>query len=386
LRLPPALAAGLEPGSAAPKHVSIVGGGIAGLVLAWVLARRGHRIDLHDAADIPNRHNSSWDDGRIIRHAYGTMQGYARQMPLAFAAWRILCAQAGVNGLVPARALYPLRAEGPWQAAVAADLSASGFAARELDEAALGAVPMLRHEGVLRVVEVEGSGLLRAAAIVDALVAWLAAQPGVRLHPQRRLDAASLGALPGDAVVVAVGPGTARLVPQAAGEAGLWVGLHTVSYLMPPHRLASAWASGPILSCRLSDHPSGGVYVLPPRHGADLKVGAYAVTTIPDETWVDAAAPALDPELVDDLMDAAGIAIADFGEYRLLRARHCRAVMAPRDRFVLRPVDQRTWKLSACSTHGFKFAPVNALAIAAMLEERIPPETASQLVGGEVVA
>lgn len=380
--LPAALAEGLAGGAARPRHVAIVGGGIAGLGLAWVLARRGHRVTLHEAGPLPNPDNASWDDGRIIRHAYGTMRGYARQMPLAFAAWRALCAELGVEGLLPARALYVLREEGAWQEAVTADLAAVGLRAPVLDAAGRAALPMLREEGVLRVVEVQGSGLLRASPIVDALVRWLAASPLVELVAHSRLADGDLAGLDADAVIVAAGAGTARLLPEAARAAGLWVGLHTVAYVEPPEALRPAWEAGPILSCRLPGHPTGGIYVLPPRMGAELKFGAYAVTPIPETAWAEPAPPALDARLVDELHDAAHLALAGFGAYRMLRVRHCRAVMAPEDRFVLRPVDARTWMLSACSTHGFKLAPVNALAIAALLEERLDAATAMHLVAG----
>lgn len=384
--LPAPLAAGLSGRAARPLRVAIVGGGIAGLTLAWVLARRGHGVAVHEAGPIPNPDNSSWDDGRIIRHAYGLMRGYARQMPLAFAAWKTLCDETGVDGLLPARALYPLREDGPWQAAVTADLAAIGLGAPVLDSAGLAGLPMLRTEGVLRVVEVEGSGLLRAAPIVDALVRWLAAAPSVSLLAHSRLDEAALAGLEADAVIVAAGPGTARLLPKAARQAGLWVGLHTVAYVEPPAALRAAWAGGPILSCRLPGHPTGGIYVLPPRMGAELKFGAYAVTPIPEAHWAEPAPPALDQRLVDELIAAAHLALADFGGYRLLRARHCRAVMAPEDRFVLRGIDARSWMLSACSTHGFKLAPVNALAMAALLEERLDAAAAMRVVAGEEMA
>jgi len=381
--LPSAVAAGLQGRTDTPIRVAIVGGGIAGLALAWVLARRGHRVEIHDAVALPNRHNASWDDGRIIRHAYGTMRGYARQMPLGFAAWQLLCAEVAVDGLLPARALYALRAEGPWQDAVTEDLAESGFAATVLDDAARRATPMLRGEGVLRVVEVGGSGLLRAAPIVEALLAWLRAQPSVSLHPCSPLTPDALAAIAADAVIVAAGAGTLQLLPEAARAAGLWVGLHTVAYVEPPAHLCAAWDAGPILSCRLPDHATGGLYVLPPRMGAALKLGAYAVTPKPEADGASPTPPALDQRLVAELIDAAHIVLSDFGAYRLLRARHCRAVMAPEEKFVLRGVDARTWMLSTCSTHGFKLAPVNALAIAAMLEGRLDAETAACVIAGE---
>ncbi len=381
--MPDAAAAGLAGRAASPRRVAIVGAGIAGLTLAWVLARRGHRVALYDAAEIPNPHNASWDDGRIIRHAYGLMRGYARQMPMAFAAWRALFADIGVDGLVPTRAVYPLRADGPWQHAVTEDLARVGFAAPELDEMQLAALPMLARQGVLRFIEVEGSGILRASAIVAGLVRWLAAAPGVTLHPHTRVASLDGVAAGSDAMVVAAGAGTPQLLADAARAAGLSVGLHSVAYLMPPEALAETLAGAPILSCRLPDHATGGIYVLPPRAGAALKIGAYAVTPDPDDFRTDGAPPRLHQALIDSLLEAAGIALENFDAYQVLRARHCRVVMAPEDRFVLRSLGQDRLMLSACSTHGFKLAPANALAIAAMLEARASETEVRSFIAGE---
>ncbi len=59
----------------------IVGGGIAGLSAAWALARRGVAVELFEQGTLPNPRGSSYDEHRIIRHAYGQMEGYARLMP-----------------------------------------------------------------------------------------------------------------------------------------------------------------------------------------------------------------------------------------------------------------------------------------------------------------
>ena len=376
--LPPltAKAAGLlRPGHAArPRRVTVIGAGIHGLCIAWALARRGHAVTVLDAGPLPNPAGSSHDEGRIIRHAYGTLEGYAAMMPAGFAAWRALFAETGADRLVPARAVYALRAEGPWQAAVARTQAAAGLGLRVLDSAALDAIPVLARDGLLRAVEVEGSGILLAAPILHDLLALLprfgvALQGGARVvaleGPTLRL--ADGQRVAGDAVVGAAGAWGASLLPEAWAEAGLRVSLQTVAYLEPPADQSAAWAEAPLLLCRLPGHATGGVYVLPPRAGARLKIGDYATDT------PGAPGAPRNPAREAALLDAGRIAIAGFARHRVLGLRHCLYTMAPEDRFVVRQAAPGAWLVAACSGHGFKLAPLVALGVAAAIEERMAP-------------
>ncbi|MCU0983834.1 MAG: FAD-dependent oxidoreductase [Acetobacteraceae bacterium] len=377
----PGTAAALEAlgarSSGASRHVVIIGGGIAGLTLAWALARAGQRVSLFDAAPLPNPRGSSFDDGRIIRHVYGPLEGYAAMMPAAHRAWAALFSDTGVDRLVPARALYVLREEGPWQAAAARALAAAGLPMTILDEAALAAVPMLNREGILRVVEVGGSGILRAGAILDDLLALLP-RLGVVLRGETRVAAidGETGtirlvdgtAVSADVIVVAAGTEAGQLLPDAARATGLRASVQTLAYLAPPAARAPSWAEGPMLLCRLPGHAAGGVYILPPREGAPLKIGDYDTGTDAEPEQDHAA---LRADRAAALLDAGARAIAGFGDYRILRMRHCAYTMAPGDRFVVHRAGQRAWLLSACSGHGFKLAPLIALGLAAAILGRL---------------
>jgi sarcosine oxidase/sarcosine oxidase subunit beta len=366
------IAALLQGRAARPLRVAVVGAGVLGLAAAWVLARRGHAVTLLDAGPIPNPAASSADEGRIIRHAYGTMEGYARMMPAAFAAWRAIFAETGADRLVPVRAVYALRAETPWQQAVARSQAMQGLGFHEADA---GAIPVMNRDGLLRAMEVDGSGMLLAAPILADLAALLP-RLGVLLRPAAAVAALAAAGpmladgsrIAADATLVAAGAGVLRLLPEAAGAAGLRASLQTIAYLDPPADLRAAWAAAPMLLCRLPGHPTGGVYVLPPRAGTRLKIGDYATDTTADP---DAPRDPPRPALVAALLDAGARAIARFGEHGLIAARHCLYTMAPEDRFVVRPASANAWLASCCSGHGFKLAPLMALGLAAAVEQRV---------------
>jgi glycine/D-amino acid oxidase-like deaminating enzyme len=368
------------------RHVAILGGGILGLCTAWALRRAGHAVTLVDAAPaLPAAGASSNDEGRIIRHAYGTMEGYAALMPRAFAAWRALFAETGLEGLVPCRAVYLLRDEGPWAAAVARTQAAAGLFLRDVPAAELDAWPMVSRAGLRRAVEVEGSGMLRAAPICAALADWLRPRAALRLGvparevAPRRIVLADGTRIEADLVIAASGAALPLLLPEAVREAGLRLSLQSLAYLEPP----GDWSAAPLLLGRLPGHPAGGVYVLPPRGGTRLKIGDY-------DTSEPGAALRDDPRHVAAhrraaLLDAASRVIADFAAYRVTEQRHCLYVMAPGDRFVLREVEPGLVLASACSGHGFKLAALMGAGLAAFAGERMGAADLARWAAGEAL-
>lgn len=349
------------------KHVLIVGGGIAGLLTAWALARRGAAVTLFEQGPLPNPRCSSFDEHRIIRHAYGAMEGYARLMPGTFRLWERLWGDLGRSFYEETGAVSLMRDDQSWYEPSVRSLEELGVGYREmgLDEVA-ERLPMVNRAGLTRAVETEGAGMLFPAMIVTAVVAMLPGM-GVRLVadcPVAAVDAEAGTVLAGgerhrgDAVVVAAGAWTDRLVPSLRGVAV--PSRQAVVYLAPPADLAAAWARAPVLMNRSR---VGGTYTLPPRRGTRLKVGDHVFSRRgdPDDDRVAR------PEDLELLLPGLAVAFRDIERYQVLERRACFYTVSDDERFIVRPTGARGWVISACSGHGFKLAPAMGEAVAQAL-------------------
>ena len=364
----------------------IVGGGIAGLSAAWALARRGVAVELFEQGPLPNPRSSSHDEHRIIRHAYGRMEGYAHLMPEAFRTWERLWQAIGAQHYDPCGAVYFIRHETGWHEGTARSLDALGIGHREIP---LGDVPrrfpMVRPEGLLRVVETDGAGMLFPSRILADMVALLA-RLGARLHagsivsavdPERGTLVADGAEHGGDTVVVAAGAWADRLVPSLRGVAV--PSRQAVLYLAPPPALAQAWAEAPVM---LDVAESGGVYTLPPRRGTRLKVGDHVFSRAgdPDE---DRVATGRD---LERLWPAARAVYRDLDAYAVLERRACFYTVAEHEEFQVRPIGPAGWVVSACSGHGFKLGALMGELVARAVTGEMAAGDVPDLAAGRVLA
>ena len=301
--------------------VNVVGGGIAGLSTAWALARRGVDVTLFEQGPLPNPIASSWDEHRIIRHAYGMMEGYAHLMPEAFRTWERLWQATGTSHYDPCGAVYFLRHDNGWFDAATRSLDAMGIGWREVPlDAVATRFPMVRREGLQRVVATDGAGMLFPARILTDLVVLLG-RLGVRLHagtkvervdPERGTVTANGREHAADTVVVAAGAWADRLLP--ALREVVVPSRQAVLYMAPPPALAQAWADAPVM---LDNSADGGLYTLPPHRGTRLKIGDHKFSRIgdPDE---DRRATDFD---LQRLWPAARAVYHDLDSYQVLERR-----------------------------------------------------------------
>ncbi len=360
------------------KHVLIVGGGIAGLLTAWALGRRGVRVTLFEQGPLPNPRASSFDEHRIIRHAYGRMQGYARLMPGTFALWDRLWADLGERHYEETGSANFIRDDWAWVEPALQSLDELGIPHSEVPmDAVPERFPMVNMAGLNKVVMAGGSGMLFPSRILTAVVAAL---PAFGVHLVANCTVSAVDAEAGtvvadgerhraDAVVVCAGAWADRLVPSLRGVAV--PSRQGVIYLAPPPDLAEAWAGAPVM---MSRSRVGGSYTLPPRRGTRLKVGDHVFSRRgnPDD---DRVADADDLAL---LLPALAIAYRGIEQYAVLERRACFYTVTEDEGFVVRPTGARGWVISACSGHGFKLAPTMAEGVAqAIVGERAPDGVAA---------
>lgn len=363
--------------------ILVVGGGIAGLSTAWALDRRGFAVELFEQGALPHPRASSYDEHRIIRHAYGEMEGYARLMPAAFRVWDALWADLGATYYDDLPIIYVMRGDSDWYEPTRRCLRELNIGCSEIGRAdAAQRYPMINPDGVTRLVRTEGAGILYPIRIMTDLVKRLA-ERGVSLHPNTLVEAVDLeagtirtghGTIGADAVVVTAGAWVNRLIPATTGVAV--PSRQAVMYLAPPPELARAWQTAPVL---IDIGPDSGTYTLPPRQGTRLKIGDHQFTRQgdPDEdrTGTDAD--------VARLTEAARRAWRDFDRYTVLERKACFYTVTPDERFLVRRAGAKAWLGSACSGHGFKLGPLMGDAIAATIAGERDEQGLARWAAGE---
>ncbi|CAO3412890.1 NAD(P)/FAD-dependent oxidoreductase [Azospirillum argentinense] len=362
-------------------RITVVGAGIMGLCTAWALARAGHEVAVFDQGQVPNPFGSSVDQHRLFRHAYGASAGYARMADTAFQAWERLWTDLGERLLVPSGTLCTASAEDGrrWLADSVAVLESLGHPFRRLTPAQIAAeFPLVDANAVAEGLHLESGGVLLAGRIVELLSHHLNAL-GVTVHaraPVTAIDAeramvtlADRRTIGADALVVAAGAWVTKLLPETAAR--LTPSRQVVAYLMPPEGLRGVWATAPML---IDADGESGVYVVPPVAGTTMKAGDHRFSRVGDpDTERD---PDPDPDEARDVLDRARRVLADGHRYSLANAATCFYTVTDDERFVVEPLSARCWLMSACSGHGFKFAPALGEALADAIGD---PARASEL-------
>jgi sarcosine oxidase len=329
--------------------VVVVGAGVMGLASAWALSRAGRAVTVLEQYEIGHLHGSSHGESRIFRFAYDEPE-WVQLAQEALPLWRELEAESGLEllsltGLLDARDdSRPLRAA----------LDACSADHELLDAAEVARRFGIELEGEI-VLELHG-GIVRADRALSAFSRGIRVETGVRVEKLSgnagvRLETTQ-GAIDAQLAVVAAGGWATPLVADAGIELDTTVSCETVSYYRLPgiDRLPSV----------IDWNEETGRHAYSLSAGADLlKVGLHH-TGREGESWHGEPDPAVvegESEWVARRFPAA--------DPTPLRAETCLYTNIEEDRFVI----ERHGPIivcSACSGHGFKFAPAVGTRVAAL--------------------
>ena len=323
-------------------NVSVVGAGVMGSATARELARTGHHVTLYEQFFVGHDRGSSHGRSRIVRLAYPELE-FVELAKESFRGWRELEEESGLD-LLELNGLLEL-VERPEQSSRDA-LDAAGAEYELLDAAtARSRWPLGVPDGWTPLFQPE-AGIVRAdrahQAFVDSALAH-----GAKLEENMGID--SLDDADGDVVVVTAGPWVKRFFPDLPVRTTR----ETVAYFRRDGK--------PLPSVVQLDPETRGhaMYSLhDPVHG--LKVGAHHAGK--EESPDQPGEP--DPELVVRITEWVARTYPD-ADPEPAAAETCMYTTTPDEHFIL----ERRGRLvigSACSGHGFKFAPAIATRLAAL--------------------
>jgi glycine/D-amino acid oxidase-like deaminating enzyme len=316
-------------------HVAVVGAGIMGAASAWALTRAGHDVSVHEQFELDHGRGSSHGPTRIFRLAY-TDRAWVERAREALAAWRALEAETRealleLDGLVEC---FPSIDQSS-----AAELNACGVAWHEVEPAPHGIV---LPEGWSALIQPE-AGVIRADRARRALLGDTPVERG-------RVD--SLDDLDADTVVVAAGPWAPSLLARHGIGLDVVTTRETVVYF--GHELPGAAA---VVDRDAQRHLH--YAVRDPVHGLKAGVHMSGAAADPDEPG-DA-----DPAAVEHVSRWVASRFAG-ADPEPLAADTCFYTTTADESFVLER-HGRVVVCSACSGHGFKFAPLVGRRVAELV-------------------
>jgi len=345
----------------AALRVAVVGCGAMGAATGWRLATRGVQVVCFDRHSPPHTLGSSHGESRIIRTAYFEGAWYVPLVQEAFPLWRTLEQESGAQLLTLTGALMIGAPSAEAVAGAQAAATAHGLDARVLDADELRRrypAHVITDEDIA-VLDVQ-AGFIRpeeaVAAMIDRLVALGGeVRRGVVVNDvSGQADAVEVATDETresfDAVVIAAGPWMRDLFPLplvVERQVMAWFGIATDG---------GDWFTPERFPVFIRETDGLGIYGLPTLDGVSLKIARHhgGELTDPESVRREVADAELDPLRTFASTYLRGVTT------RVARTAVCMYSNTPDEDFVidLHPDDPRVVVISACSGHGFKFAPV----------------------------
>ncbi len=313
-------------------RVGIVGAGIMGCAAAWALTKDGHDVDLYEQFRVGHDRGSSHGRSRIVRLAYPDVE-WVQLAQQAMQDWRELERESGkkvleLNGLLELVADPSVSSHDALAAAGAEFETLDARSARER-------WPIDVPDAWTALYQPE-AGIVRADVALRAFLDF-ALERGAQLHEQTRID--EPGELDADVVLV---------------TAGAWVGKVVDGVPVKPTRETLAYfRSDQTLPSIVQLDPETRGHAFYSLHDPEygLKAGVHH-----GGIEVDPDAPGdPSPELLERISAWVGRTYRDV-DPTPVEAETCLYTNTEDEGFIFDP-RERVVVCSACSGHGFKFAP-----------------------------
>lgn len=364
-------------------RVIVVGAGIVGMSAARALVEAGHLPTVLDQGPIPNPHASSHDAHRLIRLAHSDGDGRGHTIHDAYAAWGRTWRALGRSHLVETGMLLTAREPGDWAYSCRAAFDRDRTEYEIWDHETLAQrAPMLALTDADWGLYTPQGGALLAERILHDLADWLRVR-GVALRGHahvreigRRAVVIADERLDADAIVVATGAWTGKLLPELA--ASLEPRRSVVVYLKPRPDLAAGWRGSP---CFLDFGGPHDIYGMPPLAGYPIKFGV-GITSYPEDPDASRALRRDEPERQLAVLRPF---IKDLDRYSVTTARVCWTCYSPDEKFIAGTMDGgRTAYASGCSGQMFKFGAVMGEKLAAAVTGGLDGAELTRWARGEV--
>ena len=329
-----------------------------GAATGWRLAKRGVQVVCFDRHSPPHALGSTHGDTRITRTAYFEGPWYVPLLQETFPMWRELeqSSHAQLLTLNGALMIGAPSSDAIMGARMAAAEHGLDVEELEAEEATRRYPGQVLDQGEIAILDRQG-GFVRPEGAVDAMIGQLLVHGGElrRNCTVTSVDGVTVTTSEGresfDAVVIAAGPWTHELVPSlpltVERQVMVWLAIESGARWLLPERF-------PVFIRQTEDF--GDVYGLPSLDGISMKVARHHDGTPTDPEHLQREVTADDVERVRAVAAKYLHGVTD----RVMKAAVCMYTNTPDHHFAIgqHPDDPRVMVLSACSGHGFKFAPV----------------------------
>jgi len=336
----------------------VVGGGIAGVMIALELQRRGHQVCLIDRWEPGHARASSTDYNRVIRAISGRDEFYTRWARESRLRWLELQAESGQNLMYECGALI-LATDGhcDWEDATSETFDRVGVPYYRFSPDDIRArFPQFKVDDIKYALFEPEAGMLMAHRCVLTALDLFRKSGGVVKRGRVTTDGAERPMLDGkpleaDLIVVATGPWMADMFPRSIKPISTIVGINVLYTSTPDGSDMFDMARMP---CWI-DHGQGS-FGIPSSEGSGVK----AAVVIPDKIDLDNDERLIRQETLGRTRSYIRHRLPGLEGERVVDSKFNQLILTPDTHFILdwHPEHANVLFAGGCSGHLFKHAPV----------------------------